>query len=59
MSFSTSDGPIPTAKLRLDMQKAMQSDAAVFRCVVSTWFFFDVPDNLLVLRKLSLRVWVR
>ena len=25
------DGPIPTAKLRLDMQKAMQSDAAVFR----------------------------
>ncbi|OCB89679.1 succinate dehydrogenase [Sanghuangporus baumii] len=26
-----SDGPIPTAKLRLDMQKAMQSDAAVFR----------------------------
>lgn len=27
----TSDGPIPTAQLRLDMQKAMQSDAAVFR----------------------------
>ncbi|PAV23298.1 succinate dehydrogenase [Pyrrhoderma noxium] len=27
----TSDGPIPTAKLRLDMQKAMQTDAAVFR----------------------------
>ncbi|KAL5511897.1 SDH1 [Sanghuangporus vaninii] len=26
-----SDGPIPTAKLRLDMQKAMQTDAAVFR----------------------------
>ncbi|KAJ8078635.1 succinate dehydrogenase flavoprotein subunit [Marasmius tenuissimus] len=25
------DGPIPTAKIRLDMQKAMQSDAAVFR----------------------------
>ncbi|ESK93056.1 succinate dehydrogenase flavoprotein subunit [Moniliophthora roreri MCA 2997] len=27
----TADGPIPTAKIRLDMQKAMQSDAAVFR----------------------------
>lgn len=26
-------GPEPTAKIRLDMQKAMQSDAAVFRCV--------------------------
>ena len=26
-----SDGPIPTAQLRLDMQKAMQADAAVFR----------------------------
>jgi len=26
-----SSGPEPTAKLRLDMQKAMQSDAAVFR----------------------------
>jgi len=25
------DGPEPTAKLRLDMQKAMQADAAVFR----------------------------
>ena len=25
------DGPLPTAKIRLDMQKAMQSDAAVFR----------------------------
>ncbi|KAL0572939.1 succinate dehydrogenase flavoprotein subunit [Marasmius crinis-equi] len=25
------EGPIPTAKIRLDMQKAMQSDAAVFR----------------------------
>jgi len=27
----TSDGPIPTANLRLDLQKAMQTDAAVFR----------------------------
>ncbi|KAH9857618.1 succinate dehydrogenase [Lenzites betulinus] len=26
-----SDGPLPTAKIRLDMQKAMQADAAVFR----------------------------
>ncbi|KIJ94378.1 hypothetical protein K443DRAFT_110475 [Laccaria amethystina LaAM-08-1] len=26
-----SDGPEPTAKIRLDMQKAMQTDAAVFR----------------------------
>ena len=26
MSFSTSDGPNPTAKLGPDMQKAMQSD---------------------------------
>ncbi|EIW60778.1 succinate dehydrogenase [Trametes versicolor FP-101664 SS1] len=25
------DGPLPTAKIRLDMQKAMQADAAVFR----------------------------
>lgn len=25
------DGPIPTAKIRLDLQKAMQTDAAVFR----------------------------
>lgn len=30
-----SDGPEPTAKLRLDMQKAMQADAAVFRTQVS------------------------
>jgi succinate dehydrogenase (ubiquinone) flavoprotein subunit len=29
--YRTSDGPEPTAKIRLDMQKAMQSDAAVFR----------------------------
>ena len=29
-----SDGPLPTAKIRLDMQKAMQADAAVFRCVL-------------------------
>ena len=28
---SRADGPEPTAKIRLDMQKAMQSDAAVFR----------------------------
>ena len=27
------DGPLPTAKIRLDMQKAMQADAAVFRYV--------------------------
>lgn len=27
----TSSGPEPTAKIRLDMQKAMQTDAAVFR----------------------------
>ncbi|KDR81560.1 hypothetical protein GALMADRAFT_134991 [Galerina marginata CBS 339.88] len=26
-----SDGPLPTAQIRLNMQKAMQSDAAVFR----------------------------
>ncbi|KAI0637422.1 succinate dehydrogenase [Trametes polyzona] len=26
-----SDGPLPTAKIRMDMQKAMQADAAVFR----------------------------
>ena len=33
------DGPLPTATIRLDMQKAMQSDAAVFRyvcCIEST-----------------------
>lgn len=30
-----SNGPEPTAKLRLDMQKAMQTDAAVFRCVIT------------------------
>jgi succinate dehydrogenase (ubiquinone) flavoprotein subunit len=30
----TSDGPEGTAKIRLDMQKAMQSDAAVFRYVL-------------------------
>lgn len=29
--YRQADGPIPTAKLRLDMQKAMQTDAAVFR----------------------------
>jgi succinate dehydrogenase (ubiquinone) flavoprotein subunit len=28
-----SNGPVPTAKIRLDMQKAMQEDAAVFRLV--------------------------
>jgi hypothetical protein len=28
-----SNGPEPTAKIRLDMQKAMQTDAAVFRFV--------------------------
>ena len=27
----TSDGPLPTAQIRLNMQKAMQADAAVFR----------------------------
>lgn len=27
------DGPLPTAQIRLNMQKAMQADAAVFRCV--------------------------
>ncbi|TDL27619.1 succinate dehydrogenase [Rickenella mellea] len=27
----TSSGPVPTAQLRMDMQKAMQTDAAVFR----------------------------
>lgn len=27
------DGPLPTAKIRLDLQKAMQADAAVFRYV--------------------------
>ena len=26
-----SDGPLPTANIRLNMQKAMQADAAVFR----------------------------
>lgn len=35
-----SNGPVPTAKIRLDLQKAMQEDAAVFRlvnlCVVCT-----------------------
>ena len=30
------DGPLPTAKIRLDMQKAMQADAAVFRYVYLT-----------------------
>src|ERR1700722_14716401 len=38
-SFSScrnADGPIPTAKIRLDMQKAMQSDAAVFRSVIDS-----------------------
>ena len=30
-----SDGPEPTAKLRMAMQKAMQTDAAVFRFVAS------------------------
>ena len=34
----TSDGPLPTAKIRLDMQKAMQADAAVFRCVILSMF---------------------
>lgn len=33
-----SDGPLPTAKIRLDMQKAMQADAAVFRCVILFMF---------------------
>ena len=33
------DGPLPTAKIRLDMQKAMQADAAVFRYVVLYGFF--------------------
>ncbi len=31
-----SDGPLPTAQIRLNMQKAMQADAAVFRCVFFT-----------------------
>ncbi|KAG9226369.1 hypothetical protein CCMSSC00406_0003248 [Pleurotus cornucopiae] len=30
-AIRNADGPEPTAKIRLDMQKAMQSDAAVFR----------------------------
>ena len=29
-----SSGPLPPAKIRLDMQKAMQADAAVFRYVL-------------------------
>lgn len=29
------DGPKPTASIRLDMQKAMQTDAAVFRLATS------------------------
>ena len=31
VNYSRADGSEPTAKIRLDMQKAMQSDAAVFR----------------------------
>jgi len=50
-----SDGPKSTAEIRLDMQKAMQSDAAVFRCVLSTSYFVEswhtsVVDELLILR---------
>ncbi len=33
------DGPLSTAKIRLDMQKAMQADAAVFRYVPVTQKF--------------------
>jgi succinate dehydrogenase (ubiquinone) flavoprotein subunit len=32
-SYRNANGPVPTAKIRLDMQKAMQTDAAVFRFV--------------------------
>jgi len=31
--FRNADGPKPTAQIRLDMQKAMQTDAAVFRYI--------------------------
>ncbi|CAL1703538.1 unnamed protein product [Somion occarium] len=34
-NIRTADGPIGTAKIRLDLQKAMQTDAAVFRTQVS------------------------
>ena len=40
MLYSKADGPLSTAKLRLDMQKAMQANAAVFRSVfilVAAW----------------------
>jgi succinate dehydrogenase (ubiquinone) flavoprotein subunit len=41
-SFRNADGPEPTAKIRLDLQKAMQSDAAVFRFVGLQSQFFAV-----------------
>jgi succinate dehydrogenase (ubiquinone) flavoprotein subunit len=40
------DGPEPTAKIRLDMQKAMQADAAVFRLVILWPFFTSVLMKL-------------
>lgn len=38
--YRKSDGPIHTAKVRLDMQKAMQADAAVFRYVLFSRSFY-------------------
>lgn len=39
-NIRNADGPKPTASIRLDMQKAMQSDAAVFRSVATFKLIF-------------------
>lgn len=52
----TSDGPLHTSKIRLDLQKAMQTDAAVFRYVLLcltfdfelTYLRLTVPNRPLI-----------
>lgn len=45
-NIRNADGPKPTASIRMDMQKAMQSDAAVFRSVASSKLTFLCEANL-------------
>lgn len=53
------DGPLPTANIRLNMQKAMQADAAVFRCVVRPHDMSSDSDHWSVPKRRWMKVWRR
>ncbi len=58
ISSRNADGPLPTAKIRLDLQKAMQTDAAVFRYACCPFFTFS-PECYTVLNSPWMRVYRR